>query len=104
MSGDVGGLWVLVQTGGVPFLLFLAVLGLFTGQVSSSKQADKVLTLQQDRYAENDKRWEERWREEKARGDLERARADRLEQLLFQQGALANRVGSLAERVVEKAA
>jgi hypothetical protein len=87
-------LWGAIERAGVPFLLFLAVVGLFTGQVASRRQTDALLKLQQDRYEENDRRWEERWREQ-------RERADRLEQLLFQQSALSTRVSALAERAVE---
>lgn len=94
---DLLGLWHAIQDGGVTFLLFLAVLALFTGQVSSRRQADQLLKMQTDRYAENDARWAERFRDEKAR-------ADRMEQLLFQQAAVANRIGAIAERVAASSA
>lgn len=88
-------LWPAIERGGITFMLFLAVVGLFTGQVFSKKQADALLKMQQDRYETDTKRLEQRIQEEKAR-------ADRFESLLFQQVALANRVGAVAERVAEK--
>lgn len=89
--------WALIATNGVPFLLFVAFLALFTGQVFSKRQADQLLALQRERYEDNEKRLEQLWRDE-------RARADRMEQLLFQRDALASRIGAIAERIVEKPA
>lgn len=87
--------WGYVERGGVPFLLFLAVVGLFTGQVFSKRQADALLKLQSEQAAKNEALLRSLWEGEKSR-------ADRLEQLLFQQTLLANRVGAVAERVAEK--
>jgi hypothetical protein len=88
-------LWATIERAGVPFLLFLAVAGLFTGQVFSRRQAEQLLTAQKDQADANAALLTRLWQEEKAR-------ADRLEQLLFQQTVLANRVGAVAERVAER--
>lgn len=87
--------WGYVERGGVPFLLFLAVVGLFTGQVFSKRQADALLKLQSEQAQKNEALLKSLWEGEKSR-------ADRLEQLLFQQTLLANRVGAVAERVAER--
>lgn len=97
-GGDLTGLlalWALVERSGAPFLLFLAVVGLFTGQVFSKRQADVLLKSQKEQADANAALLTRLWQEEKAR-------ADRLEQLLFQQTLLANRVGAVAERVAER--
>ena len=83
-------LWGAIEKGGVPFLLFLASGWLFKQMRS---QAEQILKLQQERYTENDARWAERFREEKAR-------SDRLELLLGQQNLAAQRIVTVAERVL----
>ena len=90
------GLWALIERGGVTAVLFLAVVGLFTGQIFSKRQADQLLKMQADHYEANRKLLEQLWRDE---------HADKvhLQQLLFQRDVSAGRVAALAERIVERA-
>lgn len=86
---SVFALWERIEKGGVPFFMFLIIIALFTGQVSSKKQGEQVITLLKENAQNNDARWKERFEEANAR-------TNRAEQQLEKAN---ERVASLAETV-----
>lgn len=76
---------------GLAFVLFVAVVLLFTGRVVSGRDRDKTIKDWETRYKENDDRWRERYTEQ-------RVRADNAERMMYQMMGLQARVTTVAER------